>query len=257
MPTEQANVISALKTNWPTKADPKSQGDDHLRMLKQLLQSQFPDGLSGTGFKIPLSATTQQLNWVTGVTSKIQDQFDKITSDIGEEGLRGQVDLNTENIETNTTNIGSTTSGMIQQINTNTANIGDESSGMTQQVITNTGAIGDTNSGLTKDVKDNTDDISNVAGRMHLHAAGAFFGDTLGKLAGTNFTVSRVAGFAHGAYTVTMGTPTSTPDYVVTVSAGAISTVDITTSSTFDVVVLDTNGDPIDPAQVHFMVVDT
>ena len=43
MPVENATNISELNPNWPDPNDRASQGDDHLRLLKQVLQSQFPD----------------------------------------------------------------------------------------------------------------------------------------------------------------------------------------------------------------------
>jgi hypothetical protein len=41
MPLENANYIASLNASNPTSTDPKSQGDDHLRMIKSALQNSF------------------------------------------------------------------------------------------------------------------------------------------------------------------------------------------------------------------------
>ena len=43
MTVESASYISQLVATNPTATDPKSQGDNHLRLLKSVLQSQFPN----------------------------------------------------------------------------------------------------------------------------------------------------------------------------------------------------------------------
>ena len=47
MGLESATYVSQLVTTNPTSTDPKSQGDDHLRLIKTVLQNTFP-GFSGT-----------------------------------------------------------------------------------------------------------------------------------------------------------------------------------------------------------------
>lgn len=43
MPLESGyNGIQDLNPSWPTGTDPKSQGDDHIRLIKQALQQSFP-----------------------------------------------------------------------------------------------------------------------------------------------------------------------------------------------------------------------
>jgi hypothetical protein len=74
MSLESATVISQLQVTNPATADPVSQGDDHLRLIKAVLQSQFP-GVGGAGFASPISATETELNYVHGVTSAIQPQI--------------------------------------------------------------------------------------------------------------------------------------------------------------------------------------
>lgn len=57
MPLETASYISQLDAANPPSSDPKSQGDNHLRMIKSVLQTQFPS--LGT---VPVNATAAQLN---------------------------------------------------------------------------------------------------------------------------------------------------------------------------------------------------
>lgn len=42
MPLETSAFLSGLTASWPIASDPKSQGDDHLRLIKNVLQSTFP-----------------------------------------------------------------------------------------------------------------------------------------------------------------------------------------------------------------------
>lgn len=62
MALESATYINQLVNTNPTLADPKGQGDDHLRMIKRVLQQTFP-GLTG-----PVTATQAQLNFTTDAT---------------------------------------------------------------------------------------------------------------------------------------------------------------------------------------------
>jgi len=77
MGLELATYISQLDKSWPLPADLTSQGDDHLRLLKKVLQAQFP-GASGDGFSKKIIATEDEINRLLGVTSNIQQQFDNL-----------------------------------------------------------------------------------------------------------------------------------------------------------------------------------
>lgn len=61
MPLENANTIEQLDSTWPLGLDSSSRGDDHLRLLKAVLKSQFP-GASGRGFSKPITVTEDELN---------------------------------------------------------------------------------------------------------------------------------------------------------------------------------------------------
>lgn len=70
MGLETGTYISDLVATNPTSSDPKSQGDDHLRLIKSTVKTTFPNV---TGAVTP---TQTELNYVDGVTSSIQTQID-------------------------------------------------------------------------------------------------------------------------------------------------------------------------------------
>ena len=77
MPLETSTFITGLDNTWPLSSDPVSSGDDHLRLIKSVLQATFPNANAA------MTATPGEMNYVGGVTSSIQDQFDAITSATG------------------------------------------------------------------------------------------------------------------------------------------------------------------------------
>ncbi|MGL4274885.1 MAG: hypothetical protein ACRCTO_21550 [Pseudomonas paracarnis] len=70
MTVEAATSISQLDPNLPASGDPKSEGDNHLRLLKSVLQTQFPN--FGTN---AITVTAAEVNYLGGVTSGIQPQL--------------------------------------------------------------------------------------------------------------------------------------------------------------------------------------
>jgi len=70
MPVETGTTLAQLDDLWPLSGDATSQGDDHLRLIKSVLKSQFP-GLLGDGFAIPLVVNEYELNYVAGATKNI------------------------------------------------------------------------------------------------------------------------------------------------------------------------------------------
>jgi hypothetical protein len=78
MSLETGTTISQLISSNPTAGDPFSQGDDHLRLIKSVLKTQFPGAAAG-GFNTPITATEAELNFVHGVTSAIQTQLNSIS----------------------------------------------------------------------------------------------------------------------------------------------------------------------------------
>lgn len=69
MAKETASHINQLQPLNPDGADPKSQGDDHIRMIKACLTADFPN-IGGT-----VTATHTELSYMAGVTSAVQTQI--------------------------------------------------------------------------------------------------------------------------------------------------------------------------------------
>ncbi len=86
MPVEVATSIEDLDTSWPLGGDVVDRGDDHLRLIKSVLQVQFP-GVAGNGFAIPITATEVEINFLTGLTSNAQAQLTALDGRIT--GLEG------------------------------------------------------------------------------------------------------------------------------------------------------------------------
>ncbi len=68
MGLETGSTIASLIASNPTSGDSVSQGDDHIRLLKSVLQTQFP-GSGGLGFSTPITATEAEINLLHGLTS--------------------------------------------------------------------------------------------------------------------------------------------------------------------------------------------
>ena len=75
MTVETASYISQLDPTYPAAGDPKSEGDNHLRLLKTALKTQFPN--FGTN---AITATAAEVNYLVGVTSGVQAQLNTLTS---------------------------------------------------------------------------------------------------------------------------------------------------------------------------------
>lgn len=86
MPLETGTTIAQLNAFWPLSSDPVNQGEDHLQLIKNVLKVQFP-GEAGEGFAIPITATEEEINYLDGVQSNIQQQIDDIIT-----GVSGALD---------------------------------------------------------------------------------------------------------------------------------------------------------------------
>lgn len=82
MGVETASFLAQLNLNWPLGADSRSQGDDHLRLIKQVLKTTFP-GAGGQGLASAINVTEAELNFLSGVTSPIQSQISNATFPAG------------------------------------------------------------------------------------------------------------------------------------------------------------------------------
>lgn len=81
MPLESANTLAELDETWPLPGDVTSQGDDHIRLTKDVLKKQFP-GSGGDGFAVPITATEADLNATANADSNFQGQIDTLQSQI-------------------------------------------------------------------------------------------------------------------------------------------------------------------------------
>lgn len=79
MAVETATFISQLDNSLPTAADLISEGDDHIRLTKTVLKTQFPN--FGT---TAVTASATELNYCVGVTSALQPQFTAKANKAGE-----------------------------------------------------------------------------------------------------------------------------------------------------------------------------
>lgn len=75
MTVEAATFIPELDTALPGSSDLKSEGDNHLRLIKTVLKAQFPN--FGTA---AMTASHTELNYMVGVTSAVQTQLNTLTS---------------------------------------------------------------------------------------------------------------------------------------------------------------------------------
>lgn len=82
MALETGTYISDLNSANPTSSDNKSQGDDHLRLIKATVKATFPNvsgAVTATHTELNLidgvTATTAEINYLSGVTSAIQTQI--------------------------------------------------------------------------------------------------------------------------------------------------------------------------------------
>jgi hypothetical protein len=86
MALETATFINELNVTNPTPADAKSQGDDHLRLIKSTIKNTFPNILGA------VVASHTALNYTVNVTSDIQMQFNNETTERkSEDLLRGLI----------------------------------------------------------------------------------------------------------------------------------------------------------------------
>jgi len=86
MPLETGNVIEDLDQSWPLGGDPTNKGDDHLRLIKSVLITQFP-GVSGNGYAIPITATEAELNFLDGTTTNIAQDISDLSNAVSSLGV--------------------------------------------------------------------------------------------------------------------------------------------------------------------------
>lgn len=101
MPKETASHINQLVATNPDGADPKTQGDDHIRMIKSVLLTDFPN-IAGA-----VTADHTELSYCDGVTSAIQTQLNA-KAPLASPALTGVPTVPTAAADTNTTQAAST-----------------------------------------------------------------------------------------------------------------------------------------------------
>lgn len=139
MALETATYIDGLVTTNPTGLDQKSQGDDHIRLLKSTIKATLPnltgavtadqselnilDGATLSTAELNIldgvTATTAELNFTDGVTSNIQTQLDA-KAPLVSPALTGTPTAPTAVAGTNTTQIATTAHVFAERNNTAT-----------------------------------------------------------------------------------------------------------------------------------------
>jgi hypothetical protein len=114
MALESTTYINGLVATNPTGTDARSQGDDHIRMVKSAVKTTFPNitgAVTPTHTELNLidgvTATTAELNYVDGVTSAIQTQLDA-KAPLASPTLTGTPAAPTAATSTNTTQVATT-----------------------------------------------------------------------------------------------------------------------------------------------------
>jgi len=77
MGLETGSYLDDLDPTWPLQGDPVNQGSAHIRLIKDILQTTFPGAAAG-GFAKAIIATEDEINYLSGVTSNVQDQLNAL-----------------------------------------------------------------------------------------------------------------------------------------------------------------------------------
>jgi len=101
MALESTTYINGLVATNPAGTDARSQGDDHIRMVKSAVKATFPN-ITGA-----VTPTHTELNYVDGVTSALQTQMDT-KSPLASPTFTGTPAAPTASAGTNTTQVATT-----------------------------------------------------------------------------------------------------------------------------------------------------
>ncbi len=74
MGLETTSFIGGLNSSWPLGTDGATKGDDHFRLIKSVLKNTFP-GSSGNGFSKQITATEDELNYLSGLNGNIMTKL--------------------------------------------------------------------------------------------------------------------------------------------------------------------------------------
>jgi hypothetical protein len=109
MTVESANYVSDLNATLPTGADTAFEGDNHIRLLKSVLQASLPYANS------PILATPTELNYLSGLSSNLVSQL-AAKAPLASPALSGIPTAPTAGATTNTTQIASTAFVQAQKV---------------------------------------------------------------------------------------------------------------------------------------------
>jgi hypothetical protein len=111
MGLETGSTISSLITSNPTSSDPVNQGDNHIRLIKAVLQEQFP-GTGGLGFNTAITTTETELNSLhnSGIENLVASVHADASGNVGI-GTSSPANKLTVSATTATQSIVSTTTG--------------------------------------------------------------------------------------------------------------------------------------------------
>lgn len=233
MGLETGTYISDLVATNPTSSDPKSQGDDHLRLIKSTVKTTFPNV---TGAVTP---THTELNYVDGVTSAIQTQID-LKAPLASPALTGTPTAPTAAAGTNTTQIASTAFVVATSLNANlpgqTGNAGklittDGSSASWTAVIDN--AVVTPSTGTAFATTTGTQTLTNKTIQTPIWQDS---GDTTKKanLVLSGITAGQNRNITVADRNITLDTPGWAPLSTVTASASATVDLETTIDSTYN-----------------------
>ncbi len=211
MGIETAATINQLNPAWPLDTDLINEGDNHIRMLKTMLKSQFP-GINTNGFNAIILAYETELNYLSTLTSNVQTQLDN---------------LNTKNVPIGTIIMWS---GTFVTIPAN-YQLADGSNGtpnlsanfiFTTSDLTKTGNTGGTNNtsviSHTHDFSHTHADVTTTTDGIHNHSlkesniAGAGFDSVLTGISNNSPVQARTNYTGDHTHIVTVGSTAATTD---------------------------------------------
>lgn len=95
MPLENSNTIKGLDETWPSPDDPVDRGDDHIRLIKHVLKTMFPN------MELALTA---KIDFLNGLEAKIKTMEDAIKN----ANPIGSIVIRNDNIDPSTVYAGTT-----------------------------------------------------------------------------------------------------------------------------------------------------
>jgi hypothetical protein len=109
MTVEVAVYLNTLDATYPTGADPRLEGDDHIRQIKRVLQATFP---YVTG---PILVAQTELNYLTGLSSNLVSQL-AAKAPLASPGFSGTPTAPTAATAANSTQIATTAFVQAQKV---------------------------------------------------------------------------------------------------------------------------------------------